>query len=284
MDAQRYISSGIIESYVVGLATDQEVHELQAAMAQLPDLKTAVDAAQVDMERYVQFFAVTPPAEVKERIFQRITGDVAEAAAAAGSGEDGYSYTPEEEEVKEKRMVGAAWQYVAAAAIIALLASVYFNYNYRNTIGEWETKYQALAADKEKALENQGGYQAKMQQAEQMLEQLRRSDMKMVRMYTASKTRPNLLATVYMMPKSEEAYLTISNLPEPPEGQQYQLWGIVNNKPVDAGVFDTGDAAKGYQKVKYVPGAQLYAVTLEKKGGSPTPTYTAMYVAGKVGS
>ncbi|WP_119078975.1 anti-sigma factor [Chitinophaga alhagiae] len=273
----------MIESYVVGLATDQEARELETAMAQSPEVKAAVGAAQLDMERYVQFFSIAPPESVKERIFQRLTTDGAESIVPAGGATDeAYSY-PEEEVVKEKRMVGAVWQYIAAAAIIGLIASIYFNYNYRNTINEWENKYQALLFDQEKMVAQQGVHQTKMQEAEQMLERLRQSDLKMVRMYTASKTRPGLLATVYMIPRSEDAYLTVSNLPEPPADQQYQLWGIVNNKPVDAGVFDMGDATKGFQKVKYVPGAQLYAVTLEKKGGSPTPTLTAMYVAGRVG-
>lgn len=283
MDVQRYISSGIIESYVVGLATDQEVRELEAAMAQSPDVKAAVGAAQLDMERYVQFFSVAPPESVKESLFQRLATEGAESIVpGGGSTDEGYSY-PEEEVVKEKRMVSAAWQYIAAAAILGLAASIAFIFNYRKSVDEWKNKYQALLFDQEKMVAQQGTFQTKMQQAEQMLEHLRQSDMKMVRMYTASKARPGLLATVYMMPKSEDAYLTITNLPEPPADQQYQLWGIVNNKPVDAGVFDMGDAAKGFQKVKYVPGAQLYAVTLEKKGGSPTPTLTEMYVAGKVG-
>jgi anti-sigma-K factor RskA len=284
VDAQRYISSGIIESYVVGLATDQEVRELEAAMAQMPEVKAAVEAARLDMERYVQLFAAAPPAEAKDRIFQRLSGEGPDNIVPAGGSDEGYNYPEEEEPVKEKRMVGAVWQYIAAAAIIGLMASLFFNYNYQMSIAGWEEKYQALLFDKEKVLADQGVHQTKLQAAEQMLDRLRQSDMKMVRMYTASKARPNLLATVYMVPKSEDAYLTVSNLPEPPADQQYQLWGIVNNKPVDAGVFDMGDAAKGFQKVKYVPGAQLYAVTLEKKGGSPTPTLTAMYVAGKVGT
>lgn len=283
MDAQRYISSGLIESYVVGLATDQEVRELLAAMAQMPEVKAAVDAAQLDMERYVQLFSMAPPEDAKDRIFQRLSNEGAETIVPVSGSDEAYSY-PEEEPVREKRMVSAAWQYIAAAAIIGLIASIVFNFNYYKSIGEWKNKYQALLFDQEKAVADKGVYETKMQQAEQMLERLRQTDMRMVKMYTASKSRPNLLATVFMNPKTADAYLTVGNLPEPPADQQYQLWGIVNNVPVDAGVFEMGDAAKGFQKVKYVPGAQLYAVTLEKKGGSPTPTLTAMYVAGKVGS
>lgn len=284
MDVQRYISSGIIESYVVGLATDQEVRELLAAMAQSTEVKAAVDAAQLDMERYVQLFSARPPENVKDRIFQRLNNEGAEAIVpAGGSSDEAYAY-PEDEPVKEKRLVGAIWQYVAAAAIIGFAASLVYIFNMKGSVNEWKNKYQALLFDQEKLVADNNLHQTKLQQAELMLEQLRNADLKMVRMYTASKARPNLLATVYLNAKAGDVYLTVNNLPEPAADQQYQLWGLVNGVPVDAGVFDMGGATKGFQKMKYVPGANMYAVTLEKKGGSPTPTLTAMYVAGKVGS
>jgi anti-sigma-K factor RskA len=34
--------------------------------------------------------------------------------------------------------------------------------------------------------------------------------------------------------------------------------------------------------MKNIPKAEAFAITLEKAGGSPTPTLTAMYVMGKV--
>jgi anti-sigma-K factor RskA len=40
--------------------------------------------------------------------------------------------------------------------------------------------------------------------------------------------------------------------------------------------------AKALQKMKEVTSAQVFAVTLEKKGGSETPSLDQMFVAGKV--
>ena len=36
-------------------------------------------------------------------------------------------------------------------------------------------------------------------------------------------------------------------------------------------------------KMKNIPAASMFAITLEKSGGSETPTLSEMYVAGKVG-
>ena len=66
-----------------------------------------------------------------------------------------------------------------------------------------------------------------------------------------------------------------SNLPAIPAGMQYQLWGIVDGKPVDAGLIITTTADKKYriQKMKSFGKSKVeaFAVTLETAGGNPTP-------------
>jgi anti-sigma-K factor RskA len=90
----------------------------------------------------------------------------------------------------------------------------------------------------------------------------------------------NSVATVYWNTKSKDVYLLVNNLPQPASDQQYQLWAIVDGQPVDAGVFDVQNAS-GLLRMKNMPRAQVFAVTLEKRGGSTTPQ-GPMYVMGKV--
>jgi anti-sigma-K factor RskA len=63
---------------------------------------------------------------------------------------------------------------------------------------------------------------------------------------------------------------------------QYQLWAWVDGKPTDAGTFDMNEQGTHFMKLKTVPRAEAFAVTLEKKGGSETPDMNAVYVMGKV--
>ena len=77
-------------------------------------------------------------------------------------------------------------------------------------------------------------------------------------------------------------YINVNSLPVPSADKQYQLWAIVDGKPVDAGVFTMTSDSASIQKMKSISGAQAFAVTLEKKGGNPTPTMTAMYLMGNV--
>ena len=92
---------------------------------------------------------------------------------------------------------------------------------------------------------------------------------------------PSSMATVYWDTKSKEVYLLVNQLPKPVANKQYQLWAIVDGKPVDVGIFDSVEGLS-FVKLKTIQKAEAFAITLEKKGGSATPDMEAMYVMGKV--
>jgi anti-sigma-K factor RskA len=93
---------------------------------------------------------------------------------------------------------------------------------------------------------------------------------------------PEAIAAVFYNPASESSLIDVCNLPVPPSDQQYQLWAIVDGTPVSMGVFEVGADPSNLQPVEYVAGAQAYAVTLEPKGGSESPTLEQMYVIGEI--
>jgi anti-sigma-K factor RskA len=73
----------------------------------------------------------------------------------------------------------------------------------------------------------------------------------------------------------------INNLPKPAADQQYQLWALMDNQPIDLGVFEMKQE-KLLVKMKNVQKAQAFAITLEPKGGSTNPSLNNMFVAGKL--
>jgi hypothetical protein len=73
----------------------------------------------------------------------------------------------------------------------------------------------------------------------------------------------------------------LDRLPAPPSGKQYQLWAIVEGKPVDAGTLDYQNKPQWGKSIPQRPAA--FAVTLEPVGGSVNPTLDQMYVVGELG-
>ena len=94
---------------------------------------------------------------------------------------------------------------------------------------------------------------------------------------------PDAAAKVFWMQNTGEVYIDPSNLPEAPLGKQYQLWGIVDGKPVDGGMILTSTKGDKYriQKMKNFGKVEAFAVTLETEKGNPTPK-GPMYVMGKM--
>lgn len=276
MNANSYISSGLIEAYVSGLASSSEREELEQAIAQYPEVAAEYQSCQQDMEQYIVYQSVTPPATLKERLFSQL--DTEETARANGTyvDEDVIPETP-----VRKILVSSAWRWTAAAAILLLIGSALLNYNQYIQYNGLQQRFEAMAASNSSIASETNVYRTRLEQAEQNLHIVQDPSMKTVKM-PGTKTFPTAQATVYWNQTSKEVFVMVNNLPQPSADKQYQLWAIVNGKPVDMGVFDTGTDAKLMQKMKSVDNAEMFAVTLENKGGSPEPTLDQMYVAGKI--
>jgi anti-sigma-K factor RskA len=93
---------------------------------------------------------------------------------------------------------------------------------------------------------------------------------------------PDALAKIFWMKNTGQVYIDPTNLPKVPTGKQYQLWGIVDGKPVSGGMIETSKGVYQIQKMKSFGKVDAFAITLEKAGGSPTPTMDEMIVSAKM--
>jgi anti-sigma-K factor RskA len=75
----------------------------------------------------------------------------------------------------------------------------------------------------------------------------------------------------------QRGILKLANLPKADSGKDYQLWVIdpKYNSPVSAGVITVGAGGTAYvsfSPTKPISAANKFAISLERAGGSPTPT------------
>jgi anti-sigma-K factor RskA len=264
VDIQAYISSGAIESYVLGLASAEEAAELEQLRREHPEVRAAIEAFETSLEQTALRGATAPPVYVKQELFTQLAGEFATERKAGTV-------------VSMQRRSFA--RYVAAAAIILLVASASLNLYFYNRFQSANTAYQALLTEKTSLMAENQATQAKALDLFESMQMM--SDPGMTKISLAS-TRPNEsnLATIFWNTKTRDVYLMPNKMPQAASGKQFQLWAIVDNKPVDAGVID---ACTGLCKMKNIPRASAFAITLEKKGGSATPSLDQMYVLGKVG-
>jgi anti-sigma-K factor RskA len=98
---------------------------------------------------------------------------------------------------------------------------------------------------------------------------------------TGQEVSPQSYATAVWNAESGKLFLDAGNLPETASDKQYQLWAIVEGVgPVSAGVFDPETELLDMPDISGEVTA--FAVTLEPRGGSESPTLEQMYVLGGV--
>jgi len=72
MAIQDYIESGVLEAYIIGAASPDEVKELLYLKDRYPEINFALQQLESDMERLAQHMAVTPPPGTWNKIEQQI--------------------------------------------------------------------------------------------------------------------------------------------------------------------------------------------------------------------
>ncbi len=165
---------------------------------------------------------------------------------------------------------------MAAAAILLLIGSIAFNFTYYNKYSEADKNLQEANSQLAATMDSNNSMKEDMG-----IVQSKYSEPVSLHGMGAA---PDAAAKIFWMKNTGEVYVDPSNLPNIEQGKQFQLWAIVDGKPVDAGMILTSKKGDKYriQKMKSFGKAEAFAITIEKEGGNPTPTMDKMVVMGKM--
>jgi anti-sigma-K factor RskA len=262
LNIQDYISSGILETYLLGLAAAEEARELEQLCLQYPEVKAALEEAERLMEDYTQLHAIAPPMEAKEQIWAAIEQSAISAPTV-------------ETTVPVQKLRSTRFPYLTAAAILLIVGGVPYHLYKMNT---YEKEISILEQEKREIIVQNKNFEARIKQANEEVDVLAAVQTKSI-VLAGVAGHEDKQANLFISGEGE-LYISANTLEKLPENQQYQLWGIVNGKPVSAGLIDTNQEGV-LQEMTSIDRAELYAITIEKRGGSETPTLTQMVVAGK---
>lgn len=174
------------------------------------------------------------------------------------------------------------WYGFAVAASVALLViSSIINFVFYSKIEKQNTVLIVMQQEQNNYIDQLNTQKSTIDKINNEIALVTDANTKLVRL-KGTTPESNARAIIYWNTNNKETYLASLELPAPPQGKQYQLWAMVDGKPIDAGVFDSTSTADRLQKMKSINNAQAFAVTLEKEGGSPTPTLTTLCLLGNV--
>lgn len=256
MDINKYISSGIIEMYVMGLCNAIEKKEIESLRRQYSVLDQAIFQYEIDLEEKMQKDIKLPPVATDDKILQSLGSLTAPVIPI---------------KTEKKMSTGFLWsRAVAAASVLLLLVSAYFNYSLYS-----KTKVQEQALNK--AMENAKVETLPLADYNVMKDR----SITPVAMYGVG-IHAICRCTMFWDKKTGKIYIMIHHLPESSSARDYQLWANVNGKPVNVGIIN--DSIRGrFIEMQNVPvDATSFIVTLEKAGGVSIPTIEETYLSGKI--
>lgn len=259
MNIEEYISSGILKAYALGQLSAAERSAVEQNLAQYPELRKELAEIEAVQQELLRKAAIKPRAAVKTELFNKLSFNKPEAKVV--------SMQP--------------WKWAAAASIVLALITSYLAYEYHDRWRTSEDNLTTLIAQNRQMAQDYNIVNQRIDKMQTDMHVIGSPEFSRVVMAGHAQNAPGSEAYVYWNEKTQEVYLSIQNMKELASENQYQLWAMVDGKPVDAGVFDM-NTTTGLLRMKEMKGATAFAVTIEPRGGRPTPTLEKLQMIGNV--
>jgi anti-sigma-K factor RskA len=277
VDISCIISSGDLELYVLGLLPSDEAYKMEQLISLFPELRQEVDRISETLEAVAAASTLSPRPSVKEKLFAAIPeSDIMPELSRPHQDVERTEMT--EAGVQPAPVVSIRQnrnKLMLAASLIGLVlcigAVIYITQKKNNEVVVLQNQLDIVRRDLSRQQQQNNAYN-------QLLNITLNENFKGIQLESVP-GKPAATAQVYWNKKTTELYIVDISLPQVPADKQYQLWAIVNGKPVSAGLLQ--DSKRQAQRMQDFKEADAFAITLEKRGGSATPTLQEMYVMGK---
>jgi anti-sigma-K factor RskA len=273
-EVKAYIESGILELYVLGQLTAQEGIEVEEMASKYPEVKAEILAIELAMENYALQNAITPSAEIEAQILAQITPAVETEIEPKiiplynGANDD---------KIKKLR-------YALIACSILLIASLGALFSAHQELNTANNQIASLSTDRDKFASTASKLEFANEGMENRIAMTETSDWTTVKL-AGVQNSPKAKMLVYWNKNNKNILINYAamDLPKTDRSHEYQLWALVNGKPISLGVFSSDEnAKKAVLQMQTIEAAQAFAVTIEPTGGSQNPTMEKMVVMGAI--
>jgi len=281
-----YIESGVLELYVLGDLSPEENVQVEEMASRYPEVRDEIAAIEQAMEQYAMQNAVEPSADVETKLFELL-------GLQEQKGSDNIPSTSLDSNTNEQpKVVQLDTNYskvrtlryalvACVALLIVSLASLFITYNKLN---DAHNQIASLNLDKQKFAGVVSKLEFDNQGLANMAEMTDSKEWATIRL-EGQKFSPAAKMKVYWNKQNKDVLINYvaMDLPKTDAEHEYQLWALVNGKPVSLGVFGGDEKAKeALVKMQAIDQAQAFAVTVEPRGGSVNPTMDKLTVMGGV--
>ena len=172
------------------------------------------------------------------------------------------------------------FRFAVAASVVFMIVSIALLFQTQN-LNQDLTNQLALVQEQQSTIK---ALETEVEQKEELLTILEARDVDLILM-DGLDVNPTGYGKVIWDKDNGQALLQVANIPRVPTAKEYQLWFVVNNQPISAGVFAVNDPTQDnffkISEFRQANATGAFAITLEPEGGSPQPTGD-MYLLGSM--
>lgn len=264
MDIKAYIKTGILETYALGMTNEEETLEVETLLAQYPELRAELESIEMGLEAFALKQAILPPPSLKEAVLNKINGQ--EPTKKDAKKTTKLNYLP------------TVFLVILSLVLAVLAVWLYLQNNTaKNDIDQLKKEIRACEATQTSQKQLAENELTEKNKLITLLIQENTSKIVLV----GTENHPDMKAIVYWNKDSKETFISGVGLPKPMPNQDYQLWAIVDGKPLNLGLVANIEPSI-LSQMKSVSEPQAFAITLEPKGGSVAPTLENMVTMGPV--
>ena len=257
--------------HVLGLLTPPEEKAFAATLARDPELQALVTNLLTARDALAGTVpAATPSPQVKQRIMAELNARVKKPAA--------------------RPVTKPAWSFpafwlpwaMATAAVVVCVNQTLDKYDLRAMVERQNTRIAELD---QLADELRGATDQLSQTVASLQSATKLADVRIALLSSLLSDDPKAVAVSLWDNQQQSGVFVVQNLKPLPADRDYQLW-VIDPKykiPVSAGVFqvdNSGNVRLHFKADKAIVTADKFAVTLEPKGGQPTPTLKNLVLLG----
>jgi anti-sigma-K factor RskA len=270
-DLKAYIESGVLEFYVLGDLTRNEKLEVELMLKKHPELRAELLEIEKTLQKYSETHAENPPDYLRSTIL-----DVLDTREE----KDTNPVVP----ITTDHNKNNSYKYAFAASVALLLLSLIAIINLNSQLKESNHHIAILRQSNQKFAKQVNYVEDQLETAKQSLKIFHNPDQYKLVSLKGTQNAPTASMMIAFSPEKEEVMIDMAALKMPANDSehQYQLWAMVDGKPIDLGVFDVKSDTTGMIKMKSLKNVQAFGVTLEPKGGSINPTMDQMMAMGAI--
>lgn len=273
----------LISLYSLGILEDDEFGELENYIRNdTGEIQKLIN--DNDLVTSLLFYSTeseTPPEGLKNKLMQRIRLN--------------KTLEKDKYEVSFWDRISPFWYGLSGATVAAVMLLLIFNFSVRENYNNQKDQLASVKQINEEQKEIIDALNSEILTKEQKIAELMQDDSLKTELVgfienpsvvvvdiASLKSDINSLGRIlFDLSRSNGIFCGI-NLPQTAPDKTYQLWAIIDSKPVSSGIFKVDEKGNGtlkLEKIADTKAIQQFAVTLEPAGGVPQPT-GEMYLAG----